>query len=643
MATPRQQPGLVRSTPARLSPQYYRMQSQELRAFEHQACEECRKRKLKCDRRRPCCGPCHDAGVSCHVNESRQRRGPKKGHMKAMRTRLATLEGLFNRGICAGASAEAVATAIETHTTTDVLGLHADDAALELTSSHEPVLTSSAREDEVDHLFGLSCELETSESPPREPPDLLWSLADMPWSNNTTLPCSPSPARSLVSVVSTIDLGMLSDHVRAELNHLYFDRVHPVVPIIHQVGYFSQQSTTQQSVDSTPHAALQYAMWALATCSSAQFQELRERLHAHARLILEGLESNELFAASPSVEQAQAWLLVAHYEFCYFDFQRAWITMGRAFRVIQLLRMHEIDKQILPTPAVSLSPEDWTKLEEQRRTFWVAYTLDRYVSICRDWPLGLHEETICTRLPAPEADFQHSRPVQMSFLPMAIESSGETMLPPLTESIVLATLCRRRRLVAPSVHASADHRGFADSAVPPTPRCQGLYQMVKKRIALLKLPVSSMELFDPMRLFTNMLAHAVLIYLSDQVLFDTAGEAHTSVEAYQQMLVETLESVCDLISLVKGHKCSSVFVYIAIKFLRDHPNLPSFTSLTDMARETHIKELMVALRVLQDGNNLAREYLGLLDVENLSDPWGFLSLCPSGGLTACWQQDVDRT
>ncbi|KAK3320579.1 fungal-specific transcription factor domain-containing protein [Cercophora scortea] len=626
MATSRQQPGL--------------------------ACEECRKRKLKCDRRRPCCGPCHDAGVSCHVNESRQRRGPKKGHMKAMRTRLATLEGLFNRGIGAGCATAEITTAIETHATNDVLGLHADDATLELTSSHELVLASSTREDEVGHLFGLSCELEASESPPREPPDLLWPLTDMPWSN-TTLPCSPSPARSLVSVVSTIDLGMLSDHVRAELNHLYFDRVHPVVPIIHQVRYFSQQSTTQQSsTESTPHAALQYAMWALATCSSAQFQELRERLHAHARLILEGLESNELFAASPSVEQAQAWLLVAHYEFCYFDFQRAWITMGRAFRVIQLLRMHEIDKQILPTPAVSLSPEDWTKLEEQRRTFWVAYTLDRYVSICRDWPLGLHEETICTRLPAPEADFQHSRPVQMGFLPMAIESSGETMLPPLTESIVLATLCRRRRLMPPSVHASADHRGFADSTVPPTPRCQGLYQMVKKRIALLKLPLTSMELFDPMRLFTNMLAHAVLIYLSDQVLFDTTGEAHTSVEAYQQMLVETLESVCDLISLVKvltkssllkGHKCSSVFVYIAIKFLRDHPNLPSFTSLTDMARETHIKELMVALRVLQDGNNLAREYLGLLDVENLPDPWGFLTMCPSGALNACWQQDVERT
>ena len=176
--------------------------------------------------------------------------------------------------------------------------------------------------------------------------------------------------------------------LRLHSNHLYFDRVHPVVPIIHQGRYFSRSEEQNNSA----HASLQYAMWALATCASAQFQGLRERLHAHARLVLEGLDCDELFSASPSVEQAQAWLLVAHYEFCYMNFQRAWITMGRAFRVIQLLRLHEIDRQsIVP---ISLCAEDWIILEEQRRTFWVAYTLDHYVNICKNWPLGLQEETV---------------------------------------------------------------------------------------------------------------------------------------------------------------------------------------------------------------------------------------------------------
>jgi hypothetical protein len=117
-----------------------------------------------------------------------------------------------------------------------------------------------------------------------------------------------------------------------------------VVPIIHQARYLTR--TAQQNVP-TSHACLQYAMWALATCSSTQFQELRSKLHAQARVMLEGLHS------SSSIEQAQAWLLIAHYEFCYMDFQRAWITMGRAIRVIQSMKLYEMDQQTIASSGVT--------------------------------------------------------------------------------------------------------------------------------------------------------------------------------------------------------------------------------------------------------------------------------------------------
>lgn len=133
-------------------------------------------------------------------------------------------------------------------------------------------------------------------------------------------------------------------------------------------------------------------MWALTTCASAQYQELRERLHAHARLVLEGMDYDESSSASPSVEQAQAWILITHYEFCYMNPQRAWITMGRAIRVIQLLRLHELDRQTIAP--IDQSAEDWNILEDQRRTFWGAYTLDLYVNFCNNRPLGFQEETV---------------------------------------------------------------------------------------------------------------------------------------------------------------------------------------------------------------------------------------------------------
>lgn len=52
------------------------------------ACEECRRRKARCDRVRPLCGGCAENGTLCLVNENRPQRGPKKGQLQALRSRV---------------------------------------------------------------------------------------------------------------------------------------------------------------------------------------------------------------------------------------------------------------------------------------------------------------------------------------------------------------------------------------------------------------------------------------------------------------------------------------------------------------------------------------------------------------------------
>lgn len=47
------------------------------------ACEECRRRKLKCDRKRPDCGLCLESGVKCRVGASGPR-GPKRGQRRCL-------------------------------------------------------------------------------------------------------------------------------------------------------------------------------------------------------------------------------------------------------------------------------------------------------------------------------------------------------------------------------------------------------------------------------------------------------------------------------------------------------------------------------------------------------------------------------
>ena len=55
------------------------------------ACDECRARKLRCDRQRPTCSLCESIGVECVRASTSQPRGPKKGHMRILQSKISML------------------------------------------------------------------------------------------------------------------------------------------------------------------------------------------------------------------------------------------------------------------------------------------------------------------------------------------------------------------------------------------------------------------------------------------------------------------------------------------------------------------------------------------------------------------------
>ncbi|OAA43023.1 binuclear zinc transcription factor [Beauveria brongniartii RCEF 3172] len=59
------------------------------------ACMICRKRKLKCDGLRPSCSTCSRLGHSCAYDEQRRKSGPKRGYVKALEERLKQVETLL--------------------------------------------------------------------------------------------------------------------------------------------------------------------------------------------------------------------------------------------------------------------------------------------------------------------------------------------------------------------------------------------------------------------------------------------------------------------------------------------------------------------------------------------------------------------
>jgi len=54
------------------------------------ACIVCRRRKLRCDGRRPSCGTCSRLGHECAYDEVRKKSGPKRGYVKQLEARLGT-------------------------------------------------------------------------------------------------------------------------------------------------------------------------------------------------------------------------------------------------------------------------------------------------------------------------------------------------------------------------------------------------------------------------------------------------------------------------------------------------------------------------------------------------------------------------
>jgi hypothetical protein len=171
-------------------------------------------------------------------------------------------------------------------------------------------------------------------------------------------------------------------------DQIYWDRIHIHVPIIHQRRYMGWSRKQDKS---EARKCLQLAMWTVAASTSpGQYQTLANYLYKYASQSLLNLESwdsaaDEWSQMRPNdFVQIQAQLLLAFYEFKSVDFRRGWMRAGRAFRLIQLNWFYDM-------LSTSSSMSDWVEAEERRRTFWVAFCLDRTISLRNDAPCTFNE------------------------------------------------------------------------------------------------------------------------------------------------------------------------------------------------------------------------------------------------------------
>jgi hypothetical protein len=94
-------------------------------------------------------------------------------------------------------------------------------------------------------------------------------------------------------------------------------------------------------------------------------------------LLARSLCSEAESAGFVSLRLVQSLVLLAVYELSHAIYPGAYLTLGRASRLGILLGIHDRKNNQLFKPA-----ETWTLREEQRRTSWAIFLLDRYLPLC---------------------------------------------------------------------------------------------------------------------------------------------------------------------------------------------------------------------------------------------------------------------
>ena len=227
------------------------------------ACLICRRRKLKCDGRRPSCSTCSRLGHQCAYDEVRKKSGPKRGYVKALEERLKQVEVML-KSQDAGPAGPSAADALHGFTAGDArpaAGLQAGAGAKagkngsiskannERSTSSTTMGSSSGAGAAGDftipdpnsiNLAGpAGRDLDTwqfnADSPQRPS-----SLDDFNFGSRLTGNMSGMDSNPTWEIIQlNLEEPLPDQGIVDELTEVYFDKIHPSLPMIHKARYLA--------------------------------------------------------------------------------------------------------------------------------------------------------------------------------------------------------------------------------------------------------------------------------------------------------------------------------------------------------------------------------------------------------------------
>lgn len=564
------------------------------------ACMICRKRKLKCDGVKPSCSTCTRLGHSCAYDEVRRKSGPKRGYVKALEERLKQVETLLKTQDPVVTTSADASKGIAVPASNGAKTSEKAAASANFNITDPSIGIASSRDMDRWHFSG-----DTSPQPANMDNFDFNSTMNMNnVGNNFTWEMIGLGLDEPLPPQETID----------ELHQVFFEKVHPSIPMIHRYRYLAAMNLAPNQ---RPPVCLRYAIWTLACSVLDKYADLKDLFYQRARKYVEGDYIKGFGEHIISVAHAQTHVLLASYEFKMMYFPRAWMSTGSAVRLCQMMGLHRQDGSGLDVKQCLPEARDWTEREERRRTFWMAFTEDRYASIGTGWPMTIDEKDILTNLPASEEAFEMSRPEQTPSLPEAMSPAGAGKLSSYGGIVLMACLFGRNLI---HLHRpGADDRDHdlngefwkrhrnMDNILLNTSLCLPSH---------LKLPSG---LGNPNIVFTNMCIHTSTICLHQAAIFKAdKNRLPASVSAESKVRCITAANEIASIMRMISHLdlsgmnpfisfCLYVAARVFVQYLKSRPD--------DSQTADSLRFLLAAMNALKRRNPLTESFLTQLDVD----------------------------
>jgi hypothetical protein len=571
------------------------------------ACMICRKRKLKCDGVRPSCSTCSRLGHACAYDEQRRKSGPKRGYVKALEERLKQVETLLKtqEPNTAGASPS------------KPMGGAAMSIPVPPSHNHNHNQQTSApghmsvgnpsmsmQDRDMDTTFRFNGDSPTAAN-----------MDDFNFNASMGMPMNNVGGNFTWEMIGLgLEEPLPSQDTIDELHQIYFEKVHPSIPMIHKYRYLAAMNLAPQQ---RPPVCLRYAMWTMACAITDKFSDLKDLFYRRARKYVEADYIKGYGEHMISVAHCQAHSLLAFYEMRMMYFPRAWINTGSAVRLAQMIGLHRLDGQGLEVKQCIPPPKDWTEREERRRTFWIAFCEDRYTSIGTGWPMAVDERDIMTNLPSSEEAYDMSRPEQTQTLQEATTSSGASKLSSFGGIVLMASLFGRNLI---HLHRTDADDLEHDQNGPFWKRHRQMDNILLNTSlclpAHLKLPAG---IGNPNIVFTNMSIHTSTICLHQAAIFKAEkNKLPASVSAESKVRCITAANEIASIMRTISHMdlssmnpfmsfCLYVSARVFVQYLKSRPD--------DSQTVDSLGFLISAMNALKRRNPLTESFLVQLDVD----------------------------